>query len=209
MTTMMSTAVTCVERSGARVTTAQLLERTSSAGAQPGALAPVGLALHHFTDTIIDRNVINNVELHQATTVLTKQAQRCLEGDDWLRAIRALVIDPDRPALGDGRTAQQVCGAAWPSVLHVALQHSNLALNDAARYGDATILKLAVLHGCRTNALWWGTAPWQRRVDEWSARHGAGRRTHEVLASSPEHVDRDVLAAVIADSEVSSIQHAR
>ena len=206
---MMSTAVTCVERSGTRVTTAQLLERTSSAGARADALAPVGLALHHFTDTITGRSVMSNVELHQATTVLTKQAQRCLDGNDWLRAIRALVVDPDRPALGDGRTAQQVCGAAWPSVLHVAMQRSNLALDDAARYGDATILKLAVLHGCGANALWWGTAPWQRRVDEWSARHGAGRRTHEVLTLSPEHVDRDVLAAVIADSEVSSIRYAR
>ena len=190
-----------------RWTTAQLLERTSCADTRAEDLATLGIALHHFTDTIIGRNVMSQVALHQATTILTKQLQRCVDSDDWLHAIRALVTDPQRPALGDGRTAQQLCGAAWPAVLHVALQHSNVAINDAARYGDAPILKLAALHGCQANALWWGTAPWQLRVDDWVGRHGVGRRTHSVLTSSPEHVDQDILAAVITDSELLSIQH--
>lgn len=189
------------ERPVSCLTTAQLLERTKSGGVRARELAPVGFALHHFTDIIIGRDVMSHVELHQATTILTKQLQRCLAANDWLQGVQTLVTDPDRPALGDGRTAQQACGVAWQAVLDVAKQRSDLETHEAARYGDTAILMLAALHGCGTDTLWWGTASWRLRVYDWTARHSVGARTRSMLTASPEHVDQETLAAVIADSE--------
>ena len=196
------------ERSVSGVTTAQLLKRTKCVGARARELAPVGIALHHFTDIIERRNVMSHVMLHQATTILTKQVQHCVAGGDWLHGVETLVTDPDRPALGDGRTAQQVCGTAWEAVLDLAQQRSSLATLDAARYGDTTILKLAALHGCRADALWWGTESWQLRVDDWTAREGVGDRARSILTFSPERIDDATLAAVIADSAPALIQAA-
>lgn len=179
------------------LTTAQLLQRISSSDLQANDLAPLGIALHHFTDAIADREVMRQGELHQATTILTKQVQRCLSGDDWLHDIRALATDPDRPALADGRTAAQVCHDAWPTVSELARRRSSAAIDNRVLYGDSTILKLAALRGWQARRCWWSTWSWKQQANDWCDRSGAKRETRSALLQSPEYVNPEILYTVL------------
>jgi hypothetical protein len=81
-------------------------------------LIAVGLSLHLFTELVREHLDLADTDLHRATTVLTKQvidtlARQLTTGKDPLEAIQRLITDPARRAHPDGRTAEELCGAAW------------------------------------------------------------------------------------------------
>ena len=178
------------------VPTAALLRLADRADAALG-LVPVGIAVHAFTETMAGHRTISAIDLHRATTVLTKQVTGLLTGDDRLRAVHRLVTDPDRPATPDGRSAAMLCGHVWPSVRSVADARATAAVEGAAAFGETAILRLAATRAALPTCRWWGTNGWLELVERWASDGSRPRRTVTALVRSPELVPDDILGSVL------------
>lgn len=177
--------------------TAALLRLVDDDGALD--LVPAGIALHVFTEPLRDHVRIGTVDLHRATTVLTKQVKRLLSGDDRLPSIAALVTDPSRQATPDGRTAAQLCGRAWPAVRAVATERSAASIDGAEAFGETAILRLAATRAAAPACRWWGTTGWVELVERWAsdASHAQSRRLVTSLLRTPELVADEILESVL------------
>lgn len=173
-------------------TTAQVIRRTDASIARP-VYAGLGVALHHFTDEMCDW--IGPLELHRATSVLTRQVCLVLDDEDPLGAIRQLVTDPRRVALPDGRRAAEVCGAAWDEIRALADERSTASCAGAEEFGREAIVNLAAVRGVGADRPWWGTPAWRDLVDR--TPMAADERT--LLHERPELADDDLLSRVIDD----------
>jgi hypothetical protein len=158
-------------------------------------VAAVGVALHHFAEPL---GLHLHLDLHRATTVLTKQARPLIDRPDGLQAIRELVTDPLRVATPDGRTAAEFCGAAWRDVAAVAFDRATSACDGAATFGQMALLNLAVIRGVNAPQPWWGTEAWGRQVEAWADRHSPSRRQRNSIETSPELAPDDVLLDVLS-----------
>jgi hypothetical protein len=163
----------------------------------PLLLVSVGLAVHLFSDPLRGAVRVLPTEIHRTTTVLTKQIAAILEGDDRLRAVQRLVVDPTRTATADGRTAEHLAQSGWSLVRDVAEQRARVAIESALVYGETALLRLAATRAAGPDALWWGTRAWSDAVERWVASSGASRRVADRLLSQPESVSDAALAAVI------------
>lgn len=158
-------------------------------------VAAVGVALHHFTEPL---GLDPELELHRATTVLTKQARPLIDRPDGLAAIRVLVTDPDRVAVPDGRTAADICGPAWDDVRAVALDRANSACEGAETFGQMALLNLAVIRGVNAQHPWWGSTAWNRHVDAWTAKRSPSRRQRNSVLADPELAPDDLLLDILS-----------
>lgn len=176
-------------------TTAQLIHRTDATVARP-LYASLGVALHHFTEILGD--AVDPLEMHRATTVLTKQVLALLDQDDALDAIHRLVIDPARSAMPDGRRAVEFCGDRWSKVCAVATQRSIASCEGADEFGLDAILNLAVVRSVGATEPWWGTPMWVQRVELLPA-DAIDASARSLLLNEPELADDDILAMVLDD----------
>lgn len=180
-------------------TTAQVIRRTDAAISR-ATYAGLGVALHHFTDLL--GTTIDPLDLHRATTTLTKQVCRVLDDDDDLDAIRRLVTDADRVALPDGRRAAALCGTTWDRVRETALQRATASCEGAREFGHDAIVNLAAVRGVGAVRPWWGTPIWRRRVDLVPA--GAiSPDERELLLDEPELAADELLSIALNGAEGS------
>jgi len=180
-----------------RPTTAQLVREVSSN--RQSAAVPAGIAIHHFTDLFDDRTDVPVVDLHRATTVLTKQVEQALAGRRALEQIRLLVTDPHRIATPDGRSASEFCGAHWPQFLQVAGGRAEAAVEGAGRFGQSTVMQLAALRTASATQPWLGTAQWANRVDVWARNTRFHPKLKRTVRTSPELLDDDLLLELIGN----------
>ena len=82
-----------------------------------------------------------------------------LSDDDPLAAVLALVTDPERPALPDGRTAAEASVHAWPTVRAIAGDRAEAAIEGAAAFGVTAILRLAATRPPRSRRAGGGARP--------------------------------------------------
>jgi hypothetical protein len=155
-------------------------------------VAAVGVALHHFVEPL---GSAPDLELHRATTILSKQARPLIDRPDGLAELRELVIDPRRVATPDGRTAAEYCGDAWEDVRAVALDRATSACEGAETFGPMALLNLAVIRGVNSRHPWWGTVAWDQQVDAWAASRP--HRQHHSVRADPELTPDDVLLEVL------------
>lgn len=181
-------------------TTAEVIHRTDATVARP-VYAGVGVALHHFTDLLPAD--VDALSLHRATAVLTKQVCELVEEEDVLDRIRRLVTDPDRPALPDGTTAQQFCGASWPEVATAARSRAEASLLGSEEFGAGAILNLAVVRGVGAERPWWGTPMWRDRVAA-LAEGFVSADGRAALLREPELVDDALLRAALEMADVTA-----
>ncbi len=179
-----------------RLTTAQILHSASTPSAWTSA-APTGVSLHQFTELLEHHLELTELELHRATTILTKQIKQALDGPATFRSIRALVTDPDRIATVDGQTALELCGFAWHQIRSQAADKADAALDGAERFGERTVLQLAVLRTIQCQIPWWGTQQWESRVNAWSRTVRFSSGLKRTVRCSPELVADDVLHEII------------
>ena len=172
-------------------TTAQLIRRTDATIARP-LFAALGMALHHFTE-VLDGEV-DELELHRATTVLTKQVCGLMDDEHPLVAIQQLVTDPGRNAMPDGRPAAELCGDMWDDVRDVATRRSAASCEGAEEFGGEAIINLAVVRSVGATEPWWGTQAWRERVERLPA---------ELI--SPDERTRLLERAELADDELLSL----
>lgn len=174
--------------------TAEMIARAHEP-ADRATMAAVGVALHHLTEPL---NAPLGIELHRATTVLTKQARPLIDRPEGLEEILALVTDPDRAAMPDGRTASELCGRWWPDIAATASKRAASACEGAEAFGRDAVLNLAVIRGVNARRPWWGTTAWAWRVEEWFADYQMSARLHKSLLTAPEGVADDVLWDVLS-----------
>lgn len=177
-------------------TTAQLLQLLESSDGHLD-LVPVGVALHHFTEPARAELDLTAVDMHRATTILTKQVKRVLADEQPLATIRILVTDPRRIAAADGRTVEQLCGDAWPQIRAIASDRAEAALEGASAFGEAAVLRLAATRAAVPGSPWWGTRGWVEMIDRWISDSPVGRRSIAALLDAPENVEDAVLAEVL------------
>jgi hypothetical protein len=162
-------------------------------------LIAVGLALHLFTEIVGGEVDLPVTDLHRATTVLTKQLSDTLarQGDVFRQVLR-LVTDPERESHPDGRTAEQLCGDAWPAVRSAAYARAEQSIRGADDYGVVPMLRLAATRAVAHRSPWWGTPAWRTRLSEYLTTKSPGPLTHLSLGKSPEHAPEDSLLAIVA-----------
>ena len=177
--------------------TAHLLRLVESAEPQHD-LVPVGLALHHFTEIVRGFVPISIVELHRATTILTKQTNVLIDHDAPLEAVRHLVTDEHRTATVDGRTIEELCGEDWPAVHAQARERANAAAQGARSFGETAILRLAATRAAQTRVPWWGTNLWSRRVDQWLGDARSNHRLRAALMRTPELLSSEILLDLLS-----------
>ena len=129
--------------------------------------------------------------------MLSKQARPLIDQPDGLDAIGALVTDPLRVALPDGRTAADVCGDVWASVAAAAAERADSAREGAETFGQVAVLNLAVIRGVNSRHPWWGTASWNRQVAGWCSAGLVGPGLRRDLLEAPEGLTDDILSAVL------------
>jgi hypothetical protein len=172
---------------------------------RPDSLIAVGLALHHFTELIDELIELDPIELHRATTVLTKQITRALATPEPLSAVRELVTDPLRPATIDHQTARQLCGeTAWATLRDLADARAASAIDGVETFGESAVLHLAATRAVRPRCTWWGTAGWTLRVDAWADDNELATGSRRALISAPEYVDDEVLREIVTDDDAVS-----
>lgn len=179
---------------GAAPTTAQVIRRTDASIARP-VYAGLGVALHHFTEAL--DGSIDPLDLHRATTVLTKQVCRLLDEDDALDKIRGLVTDPRRVAMPDGTRATELCGGSWDEIHELADRRSAASCDGAEEFGLEAIVNLAAVRGVGAEQPWWGTAAWRDRVE----RTPVPPDDRMLLLERPELADDDLLSLALDDPE--------
>jgi hypothetical protein len=160
-------------------------------------LVAVGLALHHFTELAREFAPIDAIELHRATTILTRQVVRLLADGAPLEEICELVTDPNRVATVDRRTVAELCGERWPTIHRIATERATAAIEGSRTFGSTTVLHLAATRAVRPQCSWWGTDGWAKRVDEWLAAHPSEPELRAALEHTPEGVGDDVLGDLI------------
>ena len=182
-----------------RPTTADLLRGLRATLPPDGAadLAHVGIALHHFTDLMPAESGASTIELHRATTLLTKQVRSTIGAAADFDLVRGLVTDPDRIATPDGRTATEFCGNGWGFVRDRADERATAGIAGSTTFGDACVLQLAALHASCSDRPWWGTAGWRRVVDSWLHDHHCTASVRTALVQAPESVDSDILGSLL------------
>lgn len=178
--------------SAASASLPELLHLVNAAD-RPHDLIAVGTAVHYFTHPLLAVGAPDPIQLHRATTVLTKQVARLLGQERPLALIAALVTDPNRPALPDGTCAAVVCGGSWEIIRRVASERVDAAVEGAATFGEAAVLRLAATRAADGRATWWGTVAWADAVE----RAAVGRRTAMQLLREPETADDADLAVVL------------
>ncbi len=177
-------------------TTAQLVIQARTRSSSD--VSPVlGTALHQFTDVVIDQIDVETVDLHRFTTILTKQMQQAFRTRHKFVALRSLATDPRRIASPDGRTAADVCGSSWNKVRQVSNDRAVAAIDGAHRFGEATVIQLAVLRTAECEIPWWGSLEWEQRVDAWSKTIHFAPKLKRTVAQTPELVADDLLAELI------------
>lgn len=179
-----------------RPSTAQLLRLVETN--DPDRLIAVGLTLQYFTEPLRAALVIDAVELHRLTAVMSKQIGAVLRSGGGLEGVHRLVSDAERVVSIDRRTVQELCGhTGWEAVSTAARARMALAERDAAAYGELAILRLAATRAAMPDRPWWGTLQWIEAVERWAGR---GRRSTSIvhaLHRSPESVDAGTLDEVL------------
>ncbi len=160
-------------------------------------LAPLGIALHHFTDLVAGRADLDDAELHQATTVLTRQVRRAMATPEPFGELVDVLTDPSRPALADGRPASALCGRAWASIGPDVARRVWEAAAGTQAYGAGTILALAELRAHDAAFPWWGTDAWAQHVHRWALTRGATTRLRSSLLQAPDQVDAELVRDVL------------
>jgi hypothetical protein len=164
-------------------------------------LVAVGLALHLFTEIVARHVGLSMVDLHRATTVLTKQVNEALvrhSEHDALRTVLRLVTDPERAAHPDGRTARELCGNAWPAVRHDAFTRSEQSMQGAVDFGVVPMLRLAATRAIVHQEPWWGTPVWRSRLTDYLTINATTPVEHLTLGSAPEYASETSLVAIVA-----------
>ncbi len=174
-------------------TTAQLIRRTDATIGRP-LFAALGMALHHFTEVLDGR--VDELVLHRATAVLTKQVCGLLDDEHALAAIQQLVTDPGRTATPDGRQAEELCGDMWNGVHEVATRRSAASRQGAVEFGNEAIINLAVVRSVGATEPWWGTLAWRERVERLPAESISPDERIRLL-EEPEHADDELLSLVL------------
>jgi hypothetical protein len=179
-----------------RQTTAQLMQQANTTKLN-GTAAPAGIALHQFTELIIDRVDAELTDLHRFTTILTKQVRQALGDADRFSSIQSLVTDPERIATHDGRTASELCGENWTHIQSASDARARAAIDGAHRFGDDTVMLLAELRTAESERPWWGTNEWDQRVDDWSGTVRFAHKLKRQVRLAPELIADDLLFEII------------
>ncbi len=164
-------------------------------------LIAVGLALHLFTEIVGQHVELSILDLHRATTVLSKQVNEALvrhSEHDALQTVLRLVTDPDREAHPDGRTASELCGGAWPAVRHDAFTRCEQSIQGAVDFGVVPMLRLAATRAIVHQAPWWGTPVWRSRLTDYLTANATTPVEHLTLGSAPEYASDTSLMAIVA-----------
>ncbi len=154
----------------------------------------LGFALHHLTEPL--GSAVSMLEMHRATTMLTKQLLGALEPVDP-RQFRRLLTDPDRTAMPDGRTAREFCGGHWDHVAEMSRRRADDARTGVEMFGSDVVATLAILRGVDAVVPWWSTPAWDRCAEAWFARHDFRTRLLSNLKQRPESVDDSIVADVL------------
>ncbi len=183
----------------ASVPIAHLL-RVASAQTEPLRTIALGISIHLLADPLLQETELGLIQIHRATTTLTKQVLSELSEGAGLRALRPLLLDPDRPALPDRLPIRELCAGSWERVESWTADRLDVAIADAGMYGDQAVLRLAATRAVRPAFPWWGTAEWQSVVEQW-IRHGRrSRALQRALLEAPEAVEPVLLAAALSSS---------
>ena len=194
---MTKSALAPVDRRSWPATTAGAIQRLALSRRTTRDLAPLGIALHHLSDGLLSVGISSPLEVHRATTVLTKQIAAGIDAPDPLAALSDLLTDPDRIAVPDGRTASEFCGPAWTRIRDITIERNSAAAAGIDEYGIVTVFRLAALHAANTTAPWWGTAAWEKRVTAWLSDVPYAPLLRSALLRSPEFVDDEILADIL------------
>ena len=81
----------------------------------------------------------------------------------------------------------------------MANEPSRAALDGAYRFGEATVMRLAVLRTAESPLPWWGTPAWEQRVGAWSSTVRFAPRLKRSVRQSPELIDDDLLRRILGD----------
>lgn len=164
-------------------------------------LIAVGLTLHLFTEIVGARVDLSVIDLHRATTVLTKQVLGALihHGErDPLRDVLRLVTDGDRESMPDGRSAEELCGLDWPAVRNAAFVRAEQSIRGAVDFGVEPMLRLAAARAVVAATPWWGTPVWRERLTAFQASRPLGTLEQLTLGSAPERAPESSLLAIVA-----------
>lgn len=178
-------------------TTARTIARLSSAPRTTRDLAPLGIALRHFTEPVLTHLDVDRVRIHRATTVLTKQVAAAMTGEQPLAGLRVLLTDPHRVATPSGVGAREFCGTAWASIADIAGHRLDEIAAGVAQFGEVSVLRLAALHAADAMSPWWGTGEWETRVARWLDVAPEGSLFRLALLQAPEHVDDAILRELL------------
>lgn len=158
-------------------------------------IASLGFALHHLSDAL--GGALSELDLHRATTILTKQIAQVIQVDDAVTQIGLLACNPDRVAMPDGRTAAELCGPRWADVAAASQARAVAACEGVESYGNDAVINLAMVRGAQGATPWWGTAAWAHLVELWFDDSMPSPRLRTALKHYPEQVDDSVVAAVL------------
>lgn len=161
-------------------------------------LAALGLALQHIVDDLPHHVGFEPADAHRVTTVLTHQLELVIGADDPIRRCRDVLVDPDRVAHPDGRTARELLGPAWHDVARSAQTAADSTLAYARVHGDLAVLALAARYGASDRFPWWGTRRWDTCVDQFVHRDGRRPALEALLRTQPEDVDLLTLSRVLS-----------
>jgi hypothetical protein len=159
-------------------------------------IASLGFALHHLSDALTGS--IGELDLHRATTIMTKQIAQIIQADDAVSQIGQLACNPDRVAMPDGRTAAELCGSLWNDVANASHERAVAASDGVLAYGNDAVINLAMVRGAQGTTPWWGTSMWAQIVNDWFDESMPSPRLRTALKHYPEQVDDAVVAAVLA-----------
>jgi hypothetical protein len=159
-------------------------------------IASLGFALHHLSDALVGS--IGDLDLHRATTIMTKQIVQIVQADDAVDQIGHLVCNPDRVAMPDGRSAAELCGSRWQDVAAASQARAVAAREGVSVYGNDAVINLAMVRGAQGTTPWWGTSMWAQIVNNWFDVSMPSPRLRTALKHYPEQVDDAVVAAVLA-----------
>ncbi|NNE11146.1 MAG: hypothetical protein HKN41_02750 [Ilumatobacter sp.] len=158
-------------------------------------LAALGFALHHLTEPL--GAAVSMLDMHRATTVLTKQIATALGADGAVADVARLLTDPQRVAMVDGRTALELCGPTWHYVASTSGERVDAALSGVDRFGPRVVARLAYLRGLQANGPWWGTTTWAEHAERWFDEHRLAPRLRSALLRRPERVDDAIVADIL------------
>lgn len=182
--------------------TSFLLGRVHTA-AQPEVLVAAGLAIRTFTEPCQHRSALGVVDLHRATTTLTKQLLNVRTNGEWsLDAVRRVVLDPHRISFPSGPTIEALIGVTWPAVQQIAAERMTDLICGQRDYGIETVTRLAAIRAAQPGIPWWGTADWERIVGNFLQHDGSSRRQRHLL-QNPERASEAELTGLLISSGIA------